>query len=803
MAKIDMKAAYSFWAKFETLAEAKYRGEWSVYNIKHYVDNYASIEDITVTMQRFKTSDDSYWSGATANINASISGTEDVFANGTTNINVPHVFYDKANGNLFVYQGSQTGVYYKLYISVCSGYDSLGEGITESKVITLPVLVNPKFVANYKDDEGLHKNVSGNCTIKMNTRDRYYYVGWSFVDPETNEVIRFGGPSAGPLWGAAFDRATNSYYQFTGSTNSIPSGEDKFSTYYFTNEVNLSENESSDKFTDSGCSYTLYSPDPYSGDLCNEFEFKSGTTSLAYDDDCYVDFEHDFYGGGTTFHPVVEYVAPDAPKVNTLHVLNANEGTNEYSEMKPGYSYAPDTFYLMYGFKQTYFISVDNIDFTSFAYEDTKPIVTMSHASDMAPYLQYSLQKINKDYYRLDFWVDRYENPLTYDDTAMPYSSTGTDFDENAGDKSVEITISYPGAANTQTMMCKVLHKRFSLSLVQDSAGDMKMFMWNPLELKLTGRAYINSTQTQYSFDPDEYAIIAHGLVADYSSYNKSLVSPAVKIIPNGTTFTVTSLTSGGIYDIEGKTFPFNAKIDKITKKTSVDFSAIPTNAGYKVGENSCLSLGEGIYLIEEAVVDKFYLDLGLDEFKVVGLPLAIKVPNDINNVNCDLDFDVNLTKTGLSTTLDELNKTISLNYASFSFHDSGKYKTYYCIATNFWASNSHLIMGDLAGDIINAFANSDYENAARYKDFETSHRLTIKRSGITIFTCFPFTGKHAFQSPGNPNRSSLSYRSGSDYMDRIPVEGIQFRTARTQMRSCTLTKNGGNWHTGEARIDF
>ena len=183
-----------------------------------------------------------------------------------------------------------------------------------------------------------------------------------------------------------------------------------------------------------------------------------------------------------TYRYKISIRTPASPKLfvyqdNGLTVKRAGAETNNYDEMSPYMPVADnEEFYLMYGFKKTYFIDCGSLSGV--------PLVNLSINSDNAPYLQYEIKPLEPHKYRIDFWVDRYENPLLYNVEARPYASDNTIIDADSGDKKVGITITLNSGDKeySQKLTCIVLHKRFAVNLSVKNR-DLVLSMWNPLQL--------------------------------------------------------------------------------------------------------------------------------------------------------------------------------------------------------------------------------------------------------------------------------------------------------------------------------
>ena len=770
-ANLEVTMAASFWKDFEVLHTAKYTGEWSCINIKPYVENYI---DCNVYLTVRKVSDNSVmpnWTQYRCSIYPTASA--DVFGNGKTDVGKAHLYYDHTNGNLFVYANTTETHYIQLEFEVGVGYDENDDEIYNYKTYRFPPVKMPHLVVSYTDDNGYHEKVEGKITINMHYPRYYNYnMRFSLIDPDTKDYV--GGSYNGNNyydWGCAGNIGFTDARWDDSSPNII--------TALYGEETSVQE---CDTGSDGGVDYILYPPDPYSNELFNggDFEIKPGTTPVNYSDDIYTTFEHDIYYGGVEIHPVVVYDDSSAPK---MKVFEAADGENTYSKMKAGEEAAEfEEFNIIYGIKKSYFITVNNTNNT--------PNIALSISSSNRPYLQYSLTPIGsgnyqEKEYRLDFWVDRYENPLTLDDTALPYK--GQTLDENAGDKTVDITITC--GTITKHLNCNVLHKRFELAY-NYAKKDFEI-NWNPFGLIISGSKKISTVQRQYSWDPDEYGLITRTIQAyipialpytnAFPTYNNSLVNelkaPAYILSVYGADGELVQ----HIHDISGKTFPYNAK----TKLVNGDDE-----------------IGYGYYLIDDRIVNEEFRALYSQTTHITPIPIAVKIPNDFVSGEVSLSFEVDrIAEKGCSLTGDvnDLRNYISVPPSvGISYTDSGQYDCYYCIETNYvpvGPMDQNIAYYELA----HSNQRTSFNNVKNDADLILEYEGMQHRYGGIPFPSF--TGKFAFQK--YPTASATQHpliattelsdnHKPSDYKDKLATP-IQFRSARTNGCLAPIKVTNGN----------
>lgn len=229
-----------------------------------------------------------------------------------------------------------------------------------------------------------------------------------------------------------------------------------------------------------------------SGNIQLEHNGVMTSEAESIDNDCYFTVTHSLFPGEYKFY--VYDVEDTAQRgINIYYGKGASP-----SEMQIGEKKEPGPTYLMYGFTQTYFIKMEGLS--------GEPEITASIPSTQAPYLKYQLNTTqDANIYQLNLWVNQYEDPLSYNPSAKPYSAITTDgYDESSGDKTVSITFrkycDENGITYTQNLAVKILHKRFELVLGNsENDENLKIHMWNPLGLTFSTTVSAEYTQTQYT----------------------------------------------------------------------------------------------------------------------------------------------------------------------------------------------------------------------------------------------------------------------------------------------------------------
>ena len=179
-------------------------------------------------------------------------------------------------------------------------------------------------------------------------------------------------------------------------------------------------------------------------------------------------------------------VDPDEAEITgRLAIVFPQAGTGEPSSMMPSNSVA-DSFYLMYGFRQSLFIlqSDPGIEFT----------VSSSADPSVRPYLNWSCTRMNSNFSRIDFWIGRKVRASERDDTLDGYPYTG----ESAQFDPVTFTVRSTDGLLSESVTCRVLWQRFQVMFKyydykyyyelggEPYAGQqyLRMMMWNPLKLR-------------------------------------------------------------------------------------------------------------------------------------------------------------------------------------------------------------------------------------------------------------------------------------------------------------------------------
>lgn len=475
----------SFWKDVEVLDYPTYRGQWMVVQLPENIFGVGEYLDASVWNEVLQ-SDGSYLRDNNTYSSVQPYRNSDSFGNGKTNILKSHVWYDHTSNKLFVYcyvrqYNKDNRCVFKLALIDSAGGEEYERYAKEFEY----TVKNPVFILKGYNDES---NIICETTITDTGGRRTQLDGVYFdvVDSETYESIRFdwgqgnnGGGCMSGMSYAPYECTTPGFY---------------FDNFYVESYIDY---DTGNDFDDNFTAYWPDYPDQASYDW-NIYNFtvasKDVRSDFAYDTDTWISFFHSYFSNEITIYPTRKLIA--AP-VSRLNIMEAAKGTNIYNKMSAGPFEAEDECYLMYGIKKTYFIKLENISGT--------PSVSLSIPSSESPYLQSSLTPFSSGVYRLDLWVDRYEDPLDFDDTAAPYS-THADMDLNAGDKSVTVTVSV--GTYTDEIVCNVLHKRFGVDLIDVGRDNLRFEMWNPLGLT-------NKVLMRGEFDLNKYAR-THPLTALY-----------------------------------------------------------------------------------------------------------------------------------------------------------------------------------------------------------------------------------------------------------------------------------------------
>lgn len=473
---ILVTAAVSFWKDVEVLATPEYRGQWMVLQLPDNV--FGTGAALKASVSNYVLQDNgSYAPAEYSDCTIVLSPGSDVFGNGMTGIFRPHIWFEHSQRRLFVYShltrpGKDNYSLLALYI-VDSGNHELKrkEFIFRQKDLFLRLktqLASDQFVYETSiSTEGV-ATTPAQLNFVLADPDK----GFQEVP---NSAIRWGGNGSYTMPGMS--------YAPEGCTTP---------GYYLDNffvESHIEYDYDGDVEDQFELSFSEV-PDEGSWDfnLYNLSIIPKEQASFNYGEDDYYLFYHNFYYRNEVhIHPTCELTL--APR-RKLTLMEACGGTSDYAAMKCSATPAGEEFFLLYGFRQTYFVKLENLP-------GVTPTVSLSIPSSSAPYLRCLLTAVSADIYRLDCWLDHYENPLSYNDTALPYSPGQTEGDASDGDRDVTIRVS--GGGYSDEMVCHVLHKRFGIRLETDAARrDLHLRMWNPLGFVLSASCTLDLEYRMY-----------------------------------------------------------------------------------------------------------------------------------------------------------------------------------------------------------------------------------------------------------------------------------------------------------------
>lgn len=474
----------------------------------------------------------------------------------------------------------------------------------------------------------------------------------------------------------------------------------------------------------------------------------------------------------TTYDDKYKYIQSLATSSVTLevaapqfHILNAARGTNNYASMTPGDAADGETFYLMYGFKKTYFIDKGDLAGT--------PSVSLSVAQTSAPYLRYSLTSTSdSNIYRLDLWVDRYENPFDYNANAWPYSTDTDGFDSGSGDKSVTITVSISGTSTTKNLYCKVLHKRFyikPLSCTDNSS--IQLQMWNPMEFKISGTITMSSLQTKYEGADIVWASLFGGYVATTSELYEDSSEAAVLAI------------FGGLNTI-GRSFSLT-KTQVTDNGSPISFSNIIPNS--TVGAAASISyspnIGYGYQIIDlTSMVSNYGLPLLDNEGNPFGTDWSwypqvwVEIPNKLNKIRMEISYSSSFSSDspGLSWSGLDIRNFLSSpasNNAIFLHTDNKRYKV--CLEM---AKSNQLLIGS------NLILNQDMKPYVAHKYNKGNPVAWFGEPQVII--------DHGWQIPAG---SGYRITTGESSLAELLLNGWTFGTPETRSYPIEVIGNYNN----------
>ena len=469
---ILVTSAVSFWKDVEVLYTPQYRGQWMVLRLSENV--FGEGEYLQASVRNDYRLDNGEMT-ASSSCSTVLSPDDEVFAGGKAGTNVPHIWFDPDARLLFVYSHiGRPDRENESTLTLC---------VMDSEDGTPYTLHRKDYVFRQKDPVFRLRNrldspdYSYATTIDTDGATQAEELSFVLVDPDNNNHII---PNSEFRWGG------HGLYSMPGMTyapyNCSSGG------FYVDNLLVESQIETDYVGSSVDDGFRLDSPGPpdqgsWDFDLYNFTLQPLSRADFSYGDQRYFLFYHSFfYREEVHVHPSCRLLA--APE-RSLTLVQALPGTNDYNAMSPSSTPAED-FYLMYGFRQSYFVKLENLP-------DAAPAVSLSPSSSA---LTYSLSRVQAGLYRLDCWLTRYDNPLSHNDAALPYTPKQTTPDPDDGDYDVGITVS--SGNYSDAVVCHVLHKRFGASLTDVNRRDLKLQMWNPLGFVLSASCTLNTQYKMY-----------------------------------------------------------------------------------------------------------------------------------------------------------------------------------------------------------------------------------------------------------------------------------------------------------------
>lgn len=471
---IQVTSAVSFWKDVEMLYSPEYRGQWMVLRLSENVLGAGDYLQASVS-NCYKNDNGDYIQPNSSVRSTVLSPDSEVFAGGKTGISTPHIWYNPAGRLLFVYSHisrPDRDNYSTLTLSVMAS-----EGGQEYQMHRKEYVFRQKEPVFRLRSQLNTPDCNYATTIDTDGAIEADELGFVLVDPDNNNHII---PNSEFRWGGhgLYSMPGMSYAPYNCSS----------AGFYFDNLFVESQIEADYNDSSVDDSFELDSPGPpdegsWDFELYNFTIRPREQADFTFGEEKYFLFYHSFfYSQEVHVFPTCRLLA--AP-VKSLTLMQALPGTNDYSSMKTSSLPAGEDFYLMYGFRQTFFVKMENLP-------DAAPAVTLGSSSA----LDYSLSRIRAGLYRLDLWLNRYDNPLTHNDSAVPYTPQQTAPDPGDGD--YDVTISVTSGGYSDAIVCHVLHKRFGASLKDVNRQDLKLQMWNPLGFVLTASCTLDTEYKMY-----------------------------------------------------------------------------------------------------------------------------------------------------------------------------------------------------------------------------------------------------------------------------------------------------------------
>jgi len=481
-ASITIDSSVSFWKDVHILRQPAYRGQWMVVQLPENV--FGVGHNFQAGIAHFSADDGVHFHERNSEW-IDLGRNADIFGlNGKTGIRKPHLWYDHTANRLYVYA----------YTPDCEAahYNRF------TLLITCEDPVNGEEFEMYRKNLDFTQRDLQFCLLErpdvqditvqtwiteehvLSSGQGYYFaltdpgMGYKVID---NRYFEWGGDGQGHsftgLGGAPYGQTGPGFYR---------------ENFFLESQVEYEWDDAIDQQFHVNYS-VLRDIDAYDFDFYDLDILPKRTQAFPYDENRYLLVAHSFFPGQVRLFPVCELIP--APR-RRLVIQEAVPGTNDYAAMHCSQKEVASgsECYLMYGFRQTYYVRMDNLPAT--------PAISASIPSGQAPYLQYALTPVQSGLYRLDLWVDRYENPRSYEDTAVPYDLPGA-WDPLAGDKRVTLTVraTYLDRDYEQQLVCTVLHKRFRMEVVTED-NKLSVQMWNPLGFVLGASAQAHLTFERY-----------------------------------------------------------------------------------------------------------------------------------------------------------------------------------------------------------------------------------------------------------------------------------------------------------------
>lgn len=790
---ISVNESSSLFSDIELLHKPQYKGEWGAIRIpsKYYNgslsgdDDFVSLDIVCIgyyydsSTHSYKTRSSSYGQSISFDNGSNVYIKDSDYKN----VNKTHLFFDKTNNILFYYTpfaSNITNGYPDKYEIRISGYfedSTSGESYSvdyKSCIISgLKVPLLKPDIYEYKSNNTYEYNISF-------TDDHHVFrpndISFCLIDPETHNILQqeryfdwarcYEGDNISGYTGYSYTEISSLWNE-----NSIPG-----SGFYRDNlalrtmfNYDITESELEDYFVFHNLDGTPDMGDVYNmRNICNFYITPNIYENYSNEDDYSIYIDLPFFNRGIDIIPRMVNVGGTYKQLNVYPAFG-----NTMSGLTPNLSSSLDDedFYLMYGIKKSFFINTIHLG-------SVTPTVTLSASSDEAPYLQYyisDLGDLNNDgtlWYRCDFWVDRYEKPLDYDDTAMPYYGSSIPFDSHSGDKTVDITIEVYGLE--RTLHANVLHSRFGADW-NYTIGELELGC-NPFSFDISFNCSVDSYQKQVIWDQSEYSWITEYGEFCFTTFNESLLDD-LKAPFYGVSAVMYEEISNtnevfGLFDISGKTFPYNAKYRNV-------------HCGSEIGV--------GYYLLDDRVL-QFFRNVHQNFVKEVAYPVAVVIPNEVLSANATFGISVNglIGNDGYTLTgdvVDLKNYFAVKTSGTFGYVDSGAYECLLQIGQDFWQPHSmsrdYILMMIMAADNKNNF-----NSVVPYADvILTYENMKYPTNNAILRTFSNYTGKFAFQKWNNPNplplynacngSDSVTYITDEEYRQALSTP-VQFRDPKS-----------------------